>query len=164
MPATPNTRSSFCSRLRGWGRRQTVVREDGRGLSRRNAVSKLRKVSVAGVGERLFRGEGDVTLRMGASQVPFPGSVADVQVAPAKDGALGQHFVLLESSSQKKWLEDGSWCVALVGCVHRCQLSSALYIYHHANCRSARNAEVRAVCAVVCAARDRGDKRSRIES
>ena len=116
---------------------QTIVFEDGRCLRRRNAVGKFREVAVAGVGERLFGGEGNVTLRMRTSQVPFPASVADVQVAPAKDGGLGQHFVLLESSSQKKWLEDGSWRVALVGRLHRRQLASAFYIHHHANRRSA---------------------------
>ena len=68
---------------------QPVVCEDGRGLRWRNAVGKLCEVAVAGVGERLFRGEGEVALRMGASQVPVPGSVADVQVTRQKTVVSG---------------------------------------------------------------------------
>ena len=88
------------------------------------------------VGERLFGGEGNIILRMRASQVPFPASVADVQVAPAKDRGLGQHFALLESRSQKKRLENRPWRMALLHRLHHRQLASALYIHHHANRRS----------------------------
>src|SRR6202034_997373 len=78
------------------GRCQTVVFEDGCCLRRRNAVGKFREVAVAGVGEGFLGGEGDVALGMRTSQVPVPGSVADVQVAPAEDGGRRLDFVLLE--------------------------------------------------------------------
>ena len=85
--------------LRYGGGPQTIVCEDGRGLRRRNTVSELCEVAVAGVGERLFGGKGDITLRMRTCQVPFPASVADVQITPAEDGGLGQDFMLVESGS-----------------------------------------------------------------
>ena len=73
---------------RGVDLRQAVVLQDRRCLRRRNPVSQCGEVAVAGVSERLLRGEGDVTLGMGAVQVPLLGSFGDAQIAAAKDGGI----------------------------------------------------------------------------
>ena len=80
--------------------------QDRHDLRRRNAVGELGEVAVAGVGQRLSRGERNIALRMGTCQVPFPGLVGDVQVAPAKDRGLRQHFPLFKCGGEKQRLED----------------------------------------------------------
>ncbi len=67
------------------------------------------EIAVAGVGERLLRGEGDVTLGMGAGQVPILGSVGDAQIAATKDGGLRQDLLVPQGGGQKKRLEDRAW-------------------------------------------------------